>query len=297
MEPRAPQRSFFIPVLLPPDEQARLHIEYIPELGRVARWSAPAADTVRWALAADTHVAASAEGRFSGRAPDFRTARAALDIAAWRPDGVIVNGDVAWSDGRSEDYLRARLQLQPLIGAAPLFAAAGNHDARASMLCCLEGAPRSPEPEKCVSVVDAGPVRFVLLDSLFRTDVVPGFLGQAQRTWLSFYLEEAADKPVVLFVHHPLNDTDGGLLDGDRLLRVLHRFPQVKVVFTAHDHLYGVSERNGLHLVAMPAVAFPFRRQDAIGWLQAEFTAAGIALDFQPISGSASARRELSWLR
>ena len=43
--------------------------------------------------------------------------------------------------------------------------------------------------------VDAGPVRFLILDSLMLTNETPGLLGKAQRTWLENHLRTPTTDP------------------------------------------------------------------------------------------------------
>jgi 3',5'-cyclic AMP phosphodiesterase CpdA len=153
-----------------------------------------------------------------------------------------------------------------------------NHDNREN-LCAAFSDPRMDEgAEKVVTVVDAGALRLVCLDSLRRPDIVSGRLDPPQLAWLDAWLAAHADKPAALFVHHPLNDPDSGLLDAPKLLDVVSRHDQVKAIFTAHDHVFSHRHENGLLVVTQPAVGFPFAANVMHGWLEAEFAADGVSV-------------------
>ena len=83
-------------------------------------------------------------------------------------------------------------------------------------------------------------LRVVVLDSLLYVNQVAGLLGRAQREWLSRFLPQVADRPVVLFVHHPPTDEDGDLLAVLRSVRydtrgaLIHEFiRRIDARFTA----------------------------------------------------------------
>jgi hypothetical protein len=98
-------------------------------------------------------------------------------------------------------------------------------------------------------------MRFVILDSL---DKCPshGFLGKAQRDWLSSYLTEHTDKPVILFVHHSFKDYDGELIDAERMFNIVKPQHHVKAVVYGHTHSYNYSVRDNIHLINLPSTAY-----------------------------------------
>jgi len=150
---------------------------------------------------------------------------------------------------------------------------------------------------KVVTVVDAGAVRLVCLDSLRRTDVISGRLDLPQLTWLEDWLVAHPDKPVALFVHHPLDDAANGLLDAPELLGVLGNHKAAKAVFTAHDHFFTHREQDGLLVVTQPAVGFPFEASVMHGWLGAEFSADGVSLTPWSLKSGMQKAVRLTWLR
>ena len=60
----------------------------------------------------------------------------------------------------------------PLVGRRPIYLALGNHDDRANFLDVFESpaGPNAPVKGKHIVTVDAGPARFILLDSLVTTN-------------------------------------------------------------------------------------------------------------------------------
>ena len=212
-------------------------------------------------------------------------------------EGTIINGDIAWMRGLPEDYAAAETLVGALADHGPLVTLPGNHDNRAN-LCAAFSDPRMDHgAAKVMTVVDAGVVRLVCLDSLRRKDVVSGRLERPQLIWLADWLAAHGDKPVVLFVHHPLDDAENGLLDAPELLDALRRRDQVKAIFTAHDHVFSNRNENGLLVVTQPAVGFPFEAAVMQGWLEAEFTPEGVSLTPWSLSDGPQKVVRLTWSR
>jgi 3',5'-cyclic AMP phosphodiesterase CpdA len=271
-----------MPVLLPSDSPWTLRVERVAA-GRVAWLRGPG---VRWALLADTHVSVDAEAQYDG----FRTLggaeRAVSEALAAGVDGAIVNGDLAWALGAPGDYERLADTFAPLARRAPLVLAPGNHDDRENLVRRFR--PEAfglAEPPKLITVIDTPPARMIALDSLYRTDVVPGLLGEAQRRWLAATLDAEPNRPTVLFAHHPLGEDDGALLDGDRLLALVQPRRQVKAIFTAHDHVWRPERRGLLHVIGMPATSFAFLPTIRIGWVEAHFDSNGARLTWRSLQG------------
>jgi 3',5'-cyclic AMP phosphodiesterase CpdA len=149
-----------------------------------------------------------------------------------------------------------------------------------------DGAPQIPD--RHVMVIEHAVVRIVILDSLLNVNKVEGLLGQRQRAWLAGYLPRAADRPVVLMVHHTLGDGDGDLLDADRLFALIRPHRQVKAVFYGHSHVWSLAQRQGVRLVNLPAVGYNFRDQDPVGWVTAKFQRDGVLLTLHAFAGQRS---------
>ncbi len=275
-----------MPILLPENSSSTIRAARGPH-GRVARLMLPdAAGQRRWALTADTHLSSNLDAAYAGVRTLDNTARALSEIADAKVDRVIVNGDLAWMHGLPADYDRVAQTFGQLTQEVPIVLIPGNHDRRDHMLKRFHPEAFSlNEPAKLISVIEDAGMRFILLDSLYRTDVVPGLLGQAQRRWLAETLDAEDSRPTVIFVHHPLGEDDGALLDGDRLLEIVQPRPQVKAIFTAHDHAWRLEQRGWLHIVKLPSTAFAFDKPERTGWVEAEFCGCGARLELHAEGG------------
>lgn len=251
-----------------------------------ARWRGPAARApAKLALWADLHLSGDPTAEALGFLPDANLAAAVEQTIATAPDIVLVNGDLARDGGLAPDYARLRERLAPLLERLPLAFVAGNHDHRERMLAGL-GAEVDPAAEKSLVLIEMPQARLLLLDSLFRTDLVAGFVGREQRRWAVELIKES-ETPVHVFVHHPLHDDDQALLDAPRLVETLSALPQVQTLFTAHDHAFAENRSGGLRLIAQPAVGMAFDPDGNIGWLEAKLGPEPMELRFRRIDPSA----------
>jgi len=243
---------------------------------------------VRWAFLSDTHIAADPENSYRGFYPCRNLEKIVGQLAADLPEGVIVTGDLARLTGQMGDYENLRRLLMPLVGKRPMYLALGNHDDRAVFLDVFEDRPGQAQPvkDKHVVTVDAGPVRFILLDSLLATNQTPGLLGKAQRTWLQRYLQDCDDKPVILFFHHTLGDGDGALFDVLWLFDLVKPIRKVKAIVYGHSHEYGSSELDGIHLINLPSTAYNFGDDQPLGWIGATLTAQGGEFTLHAVAGN-----------
>ena len=254
---------------------------------------------VHWALLADPHLSSDPRKTYLGFSPDQNMRKAAGQVATTSPDAAVVAGDISWLEGLPEDYSRFKTSVDPLARRVPTCLTVGNHDSRENFLEAFrKGSAAEPNVDKTIAILEQPPIRMVVLDSLYRTDVVPGLLGKSQRHWLTGFLERSDKRPTFLCVHHPLNEEDGSLLDGDRLLTLVHPFRQVKAIFTAHDHVYRLEKSDGLHVVGLPALGFPFEESEAAGWVEATLTLRGGDFTLHTIAGQANQALEtvqLEW--
>ena len=214
------------------------------------------------------------------------SASAVAPVLRFAPDTVFFLGDLAWASGEDDDYLQWQKVFAPLIADRPAILMPGNHDRRDRMLAHF-ASDTPADAERAISIVEAPSVRLIGLDSLYRTDVVPGLLGEAQRTWLENFLDAQDQRPTVILVHHHLGDDDYALLDGDRLLQILQSRPQVKCLVTAHRHVYRHHTVGRLHCIAAPALGMPFAPKEPLGWLEATFEETGAALRFRGVQRQA----------
>jgi 3',5'-cyclic-AMP phosphodiesterase len=239
------------------------------------------------ALLSDTHTPADKKNVYRGFHPYENLQKAVAEVAAARPEGVILNGDAARLEGLPEDYSQLRTSLEPIAAFAPIYIGLGNHDERGNFTKAFPSLQpmRANLADKHILVLEEGFMRIVMLDSLLYTNKTAGLLGRKQRVWLTEYLATRADKPVVIFVHHTLGDEDGELLDARRLFDIVQPHKQVKAIFYGHSHVWEMKQRDGLHLVNLPAIGYNFKDQDPVGWVDAKFDGAGVDLTLRVLAG------------
>ena len=185
---------------IPTFSRRQFGVVAIPFGVSVLRAAAPAA---RWALLSDTHIPADPENVYRGFRPVENLKKVTPAIQAWKPDAALICGDLARLLGLPEDYAALRTLLSPVTDSAPVAYTLGNHDNRKNFLVAFgKQSGAQAVPNRHVLVVETGPVRCIVLDSLIETNQTPGFLGKAQRTWLGQYLQSASDMPTLVFVHH-----------------------------------------------------------------------------------------------
>jgi 3',5'-cyclic-AMP phosphodiesterase len=253
----------------------------------------------RWVFLSDTHIAADPQNNYRGSYPYQNLEKTLAQIAADLPEGIVVTGDLARLTGQPGDYENFKKLLTPAIGQRPVYLALGNHDHRGNFLKAFENPAGQKQAlkNKHVLTVDAGLVRFILLDSLFLTNETSGLLGKVQRTWLQHYLQTSDDKPVILFFHHSLRDDDGDLLDSPRLFDLIKPLPKVKALIYGHSHEYAFSDYAGIHLINLPAVGYNFADQEPLGWVEVRLTATGGAFVLHAVAGNRALDGESKQLR
>jgi len=255
---------------------------------------------VRWAFLSDTHIAADSEYNHRGHYPYRNLEKTFTQIASDLPEGVVVTGDLARLTGHMTDYENFRKLLLPLVGQRPIYLALGNHDNRKNFLDVFEkpAGERQPVKDKVVIAADAGPVRFILLDSLVFPHEVAGLLGKAQRTWLQRYLQATDDKPVILFFHHSLRDDARDLIDLPYLFQIVKPVTKVKAFVFGHSHEYAYSQFEGIHLINLPAVGYNLTEEQPVGWVEAQLTSEGGTFRLHAVGGNDESNgrvQELRW--
>lgn len=254
------------------------------------RWSSGDVEQeqTRWAFLSDTHIAADLENNYRGFYPYRNLQKVVEWIGSDRPEGLVITGDLARLTGQTGDYENLKKLLVPMMESRPVCLALGNHDDRDNFLRAFanSGGDRQAVRGKHVVTVDAGPVRFILLDSLLYVDKTPGLLGKAQRTWLQDYLRTCDEKPTILFVHHTFGDADGDLLDVLRLFDLVKPIVKVKAIVYGHSHEYGYSQLEGIHLINLPATGYNFNNSEPLGWVEAQLTNAGGRFTLHAIDGN-----------
>jgi 3',5'-cyclic AMP phosphodiesterase CpdA len=157
-----------------------------------------------------------------------------------RPDVVLITGDLV-DCGLVAEYEQFKIMLRRLD--IPTFMIPGNHDRRENfrrVLADYRGV--TEDPEFVQFVVDDYPVRLIALDTL-----VPGkgegALCARRLAFLEGALARDAEKPTVIFMHHPPFDCGIEHMDRIRLLEgaerlgeIVRPYRNVERILCGHHH-------------------------------------------------------------
>ena len=248
------------------------------------------ADPNSWALLADTHIAGDRTkiARGINMAEHFETAL--REVIAWpqRPGAALVTGDCVFLKGEEDDYATFAELAQPIRAAQiPLHLATGNHDDRNHLRAAFaeEQATGHPGVDRRVAMIRSPLANWFLLDSLDKTNVTSGEMGEAQLEWLARMLDANPDKPAILAAHHNLDTaTDKerkptGLRDREAFLKIITSRKQVKAYVFGHTHVWKITQHDsGIHFINLPAVAYVFKQGMPSGWVLATLQPDGVRL-------------------
>ncbi|TPM37896.1 phosphodiesterase [Mesorhizobium sp. B2-3-4] len=186
----------------------------------------------------DVHLGRRGELRF-GADLHQRFASCIAHINAHHADAAlcVVTGDLT-ETGAAQSYADLRATLGTL--STPYRLLPGNHDRRAYLAAAF---PELPVDENgfVQSVHDTGNEVLLFLDGLAEGRI-EGELCAMRLAWLRARLDEAAGRPVYVFLHHPpvalgLPQLDPlALQQPERLLDLLERHGNVRHIFFGHVH-------------------------------------------------------------
>lgn len=271
---------------------------------------AAAASPHTLALLSDTHVPGDpgVEARGVNMTANLRRVVQQLTTLEEQPAAVLINGDCAYLKGLAADYRNLAACVAPLAAAGlPLHLTMGNHDDRGPLYqeLAAQKPSRTLVESKHVSVVETPHANWFLLDSLREVDVVTGELGPGQLAWLAAALDARGDKPAVIFAHHNPQFTppqEGGrwtgLEDTAAFFDLIRPRRQVKAFVFGHSHVWSVTNRDGIHLVNLPPVAYVFAADRPNGWVLAEGRPDGLRLTLRTLAPDHPAhgeRIDLAW--
>lgn len=259
------------------------------------------------ALISDTHIAADAE-KTAREQNMTANLRAVIDDILAQPEApraAIVTGDLAFNSGETGDYNQFLSLIRPLRERGiPVHLTMGNHDNRDRFLDAVkaEDPATSPLPDRCVGVVDAAGLRFVILDSLDGLGLIGGRLRDAQLAWLTRTLDADANAATLVLVHHnPAHTPEqmkNCLGDTEELLDILRPRKQVKALVFGHTHKWNLGRDDGLHHVNLPATSYIFDAKQPLAWCRFEPREGGATIQPRCVSGDREVdkqRFDLSW--
>ncbi|HPX42302.1 MAG TPA: metallophosphoesterase [Candidatus Hydrogenedentes bacterium] len=219
----------------------------------------------RWILLADTHIPGDRD-RAEGKPPikpveKFAAMRTGVLALDYTPAGLLIAGDCVFLHGEHDDYVTLKEELQPLVDRnIPLHMSMGNHDNRERFWGVFpEHQKRSAGAVegKHAYILDAPRATWFVLDSNRETDFTPGEFGAAQLEWLANELDQRPGKPALLMAHH-YPEGENGLLDFPAFWNVIQPRKQVKAYFYGHSHVWSQQQREGIHFVNLPGLAWLF---------------------------------------
>ena len=266
---------------------------------------AEAQEPKSYALLADTHIAADREQIVRGVKMTENLTRVTAEILGrdLRPAGVLLNGDCALKNGQPGDYAAVTDLFESTRKAGiPVHMTLGNHDNREVFWkAARESGPRALQ-SKHATVIETPLVNWFLLDSLDKVDVTPGRIGEEQIAWLAKALDSRANKPAIVFGHHhpdfATSTPIGGLIDSKALFDALIPRRHVKAYVFGHTHHWEIVQREGIHLINLPPVAYVFQPKDPNGWVEATPKKDGLSLRFHALDRMHAAHNQthdLAW--
>ena len=281
-----------MPVTLLPTRREFLASPGARHRPRVAR--AADADPHRVALLSDPHIGEKPDETDRDCNMHDRLKQVAAEVAKLevKPAAVVVNGDLAHKTGTVAEYKLFAELIEPVRAAGlPLHLGLGNHDNFTRFAESLAKLRPSDKPVegKQVVVVELDRANLFVLDSFDPKNAVGGLLGEMQLKWLAKALDEKKTKPAVVFVHHPLQfdppkgKQANGIADTTDFWPVLKDRPHVKAFVFGHTHTWKLTDKDGIHLINLPAIGYPFAKAEVTGWVDATFTEKGVKLELHAI--------------
>ncbi len=178
-------------------------------------------------------------------------------------DACIITGDLAHR-GEADAYAQLRELLEPL--SMPVLPLIGNHDHRERFCTAFPQTSRDANGfVQWVQDYDAG--RLVLLDTVMSDDEpghpAAGYFGGGRVEWLRERLDEAGDRPVYLFMHHPpfgvrvraFDDINLAAPDAVAFAEVLQGRSNIRHLFFGHIHRTIFGSWRGIPFSTLPSTA------------------------------------------
>jgi len=207
----------------------------------------------------DTHICAPGQKTCGVAEMDANLRRCVESINSFRPlpDVVLLSGDVTHNFSKVEAEYAADI-LSRL--AMPLFVVPGNHDDRET-LADVFGPAKCPQNRDGFAdyVIEEYPLRIIALDTL---DVgkAGGQMNASQLDWLRARLDEAPEKPTLIFAHHPplklgVPETDeDGFVAAKPLGKLIAQYTNIERFLCGHVHLHTNTRWCGTIVTTAPSI-------------------------------------------
>lgn len=175
-----------------------------------------------------------------------------------QPDLIVLTGDLV-DLGLAEEYAHLKSLLAPL--QQRLLVIPGNHDERDALRDAFAADGYLPAQGFLHYVVDdAGPLRIIGLDTLLPQQG-GGELCAERLAWLAATLEQQAQRPTLILMHHPPFVTgighmdDIGLSGREAFAAVVAQHPQIELILCGHLHRTIHSSVGGRPVLTCPSPA------------------------------------------
>jgi Icc protein len=171
------------------------------------------------------------------------------------PDFVVISGDLADTPA-VEEYNHLKRLLAPL--KLPFAGIPGNHDSRDMMRAAFPDSAYAFSSGPLNQKVETGDLDLVLLDSSV-AGKPHGELDAVTLQWLDATLASHADRPALLFMHHPpfvagiWHMDRQNLVNADEFAPIIERHPRVRLIATGHVHRAALTMFAGVLATICPA--------------------------------------------
>jgi 3',5'-cyclic-AMP phosphodiesterase len=171
------------------------------------------------------------------------------------PDFVVISGDLV-DTPTAEEYEHLKRLLAPL--RLPFASVPGNHDSREMMRAAFAGSNYAHRSGPLNQRVEVAGLDLLLLDSSVHGQP-HGQLDAATLEWLDAELASVAERPALLFLHHPpfragiWHMDRQNLLNADALAAIVLRHPRIRLVATGHVHRVALTMFAGVPATICPA--------------------------------------------
>lgn len=270
---------------------------------------AAGADPHRVALLSDPHLPDKPEvvARECNMTDHLRQVVTEVTKLDPKPVCAVVDGDLAFRSGTAAEYAAFAKLIDPVRASGiPLHLGLGNHDNFGRFAQGLDRLRPKDRPVdgKQVLVVELDRANLFVLDSYDPKNAVGGLIGAAQLKWLASALDARKKKPAVVIAHHTLQfaaDKNGkfnGLADAAELWPLLKDRPQVKAYVFGHSHTWKLAVKDGIHLINLPAIGYPFAKTEVTGWVDMQLLPGGTRLvvrAIDPKHPKHGDKAELTW--
>jgi 3',5'-cyclic-AMP phosphodiesterase len=162
----------------------------------------------------------------------------ALNEFSPAPDFVVISGDLADTPA-AEEYAHLKRLLAPL--QPPFAGIPGNHDSRDMMRAAFPKGAYAFSSGPLNQKIEVGPIDLLLLDSSVAGNP-HGELDASTLQWLEAMLASDADRPALLFLHHPpfiagiWHMDRQNLRNAGELAPLIERHPRARLIATGHVH-------------------------------------------------------------